>query len=111
MKVKVGKKTIKVDVADNSIKHFLGLSFSKKKNLLFKMHYEKRWRFWMFGVSYPIRMVFIDKNKKVIDIKDAVPMTNEPKTWKVYRPKIPCKYILETPLKIKIKIGDKIKFK
>ena len=111
MKVKIGKRTIKVDVADNSIKHFLGLSFSKKKNLLFKMHYEKRWRLWMFGVKYPLKMIFLDNNKKVIDIKHAVPITDDPETWKVYRPKIDCKYILETPFKINVKIGDKVVFK
>lgn len=111
MKIKIGKKTIKTDLADNSIQHFFGLSFSKKKNLFFIMKYEKRWRLWMFGVKYPIRMIFIDNNKKVIDIKKGVPITNNPKTWKVYRPKNPCRYILETPYDFKVKVGDRVNFK
>jgi len=111
MKVKVRNKNIEVDVADNSIKHFMGLSFSKKKNMLFKMFYEKRWRLWMFGVDYPINMIFINGDKVVVDVQKAVPITSDPNTWKIYRPKEPCKYILETPHNINVKIGDKIKFK
>ena len=44
----------------------------------------------------------------MIDIKKGVPITPDPKTWKVYTPKEPCLYILETPFDLKIKIGDKL---
>ena len=108
MKVKVGKKTIDAVLADSSMQHFFGLSFTKKKNMLFIMNYEKRWRLWMFGVRYPIKMIFIDRNKKVIDVINAQPITEDPKTWKVYKPKKPCKYILETPFKVDVKVGAKI---
>jgi uncharacterized membrane protein (UPF0127 family) len=111
MKLKIRNKTIEAEVADNSITHFFGLSFSKKKNLLFKMHYEKRWRLWMFGVKFPLKMIFMNKDKVVVDIKNAVPITLDLKTWKIYRPKKPCKYILETPHNLDVKIGDKINFK
>lgn len=111
MKIKIGKKTIDAEVADNSIKHFLGLSFSDKKNMLFKMFYEKRWRMWMFGVKFPINIIFINKDKVIVDIKKAFPLTNDPKTWKVYRPEEACKYILETPHNLKVRVGDKVSFK
>jgi uncharacterized membrane protein (UPF0127 family) len=62
----------------------------------------------MFAVRYPIRMVFIGRDRKVVDIKKAVPITTDPKTWKVYTPKDSCRYILETPFDLKINVGDNL---
>jgi len=108
IKIKIGKKEIKADVADNFWKRFIGLSFSKKKNLLFVMPYEDKWAFWMFLVRYPIKIIFIDKNKRVVDVKFAEPITLNPKTWKIYSPKKKCKYVLETPFNLEVKIGEKL---
>lgn len=108
MKIKVKNATIEADVADDLIKRAIGLSLSEKKNMFFPMPYESKWSLWMFAVRYPIRMIFIDKNKSVVDIKNGVPITPDPKTWKVYTPKKPCLYILETPFDLKIKVGDKL---
>ena len=108
MKIKIKNSTIETDVADNFWKRMIGLSFSKKKNMFFPLPYEAKWSLWMFLVRYPIKMIFIDKNKIVIDIKEAKPLSLNPETWKTYKPKKPCKYILETPFDLKIKIGDKL---
>ena len=108
MKIKLKDSVIEAEVADDLIKRAIGLSLSEKKNMFFPMSYESRWSLWMFAVRYPIKMVFIGKDKRVIDIKKGVPITPDPKTWKVYTPKEPCLYILETPFDLKIKIGDKL---
>lgn len=110
MKIKLGNSTIEAEIADDLIKRAIGLSLSEKKNMFFPMPYESRWSLWMFAVRYPIKMIFIDKNKKVIDIKNGIPITTDPKTWKVYTPKEPCKYILETPFDLKVNIGDKLRW-
>lgn len=110
MKIKLKNKIIEADVADKLWKRVIGLSFSKKKNMFFFLPYESRWSLWMFAVRYPIKMIFIDKNKIVIDIKEGKPLSFDIKTWRTYKPKKPCKYILETPFNLNIKIGDKIKF-
>jgi len=110
MKIKLKNKIIKVEVADNFWKKLFGLSFFKRKNMFFPLPYEDRWSLWMFAVRYPIKMIFIDKNKKVIDIKNGEPITFNPKTWRTYKPRKPCKYILETPFNLKVKIGDKLNF-
>ncbi|MEM5778128.1 MAG: DUF192 domain-containing protein [Candidatus Aenigmatarchaeota archaeon] len=107
MKVKIKNFVIEADLANNFFKRMIGLSFSKKKNMLFTMPYEGIWPMWMFLVRYPIKIIFINKGK-VVDIKSAVPITLNPKTWKIYKPKKLCKYVLETPFDFKIKIGDKI---
>jgi uncharacterized membrane protein (UPF0127 family) len=108
MIIKVNNRKIKVEVADNIIKRMMGLSFSEKKNMFFPMEFESRWSMWMFAVNYEIKMIFIDSDKKVVDILEGVPITPDPRTWKVYTPKKPCKYILETPFDIKVKIGDRV---
>ena len=110
MKIKLRNSMIEAEKADNLWKRAIGLSFSKKKNMFFILPYEGRWSLWMFWVRYPIKMIFIDKNKTVIDIKNGEPLSFDPKTWRTYKPKKPCKYILETPFNLNIKIGDKIRW-
>ena len=78
--------------------------------MLFLMPYESFWSIWMFGMNYPLWIIFLDKNKIIIDIKYAEPMTFNPKTWKIYNPKNPCKYILELTEKFNINIGDKLEW-
>jgi len=108
MKIKIKGSLIEVDVADDFWKRAVGLSLSEKKNMLFPMPYESKWSLWMFLVKYPLKMIFIDKSKVVIDIKEGKPINSDPKTWKTYIPKKPCKYILETPFDLNIKVGDKL---
>lgn len=108
MKIKLKNSTIEAEVADDFWKRMMGLSFSEKKNMFFPLPFEDKWSLWMFAVKYPLKMIFVDKNKTVIDIKEAVPLSSDPKTWKTYKPKKPCLYILETPYDLKIKIGDKL---
>ena len=108
MKIKHKNSSIEADVADTFYKRMMGLSLLEKKNMFFPMPYESRWSLWMFLVNYPLKMIFIDKNKIVIDVKEGKPITSDPKTWKTYVPKKPCKYILETPFDLNIKIGEKL---
>jgi uncharacterized membrane protein (UPF0127 family) len=108
MKVRIKNINVEADMADTSWKRMIGLSFSKNKNMLFEMVYESRWSFWMFGVRYPLNIFFIDRNKMVVDIKRAEPLSLDPRTWRTYSPKEPCKYVFETPFELKIKIGDKL---
>jgi len=111
MKIKLKSSIIEAEVADSFWRRMMGLSFSKKKNIFFPLEFEARWSLWMFGVRYQIKMVFIDKNKIVIDIKNGEPLTFNSKTWKIYKPRKPCKYILETPFNLKTKIGDRLEWK
>lgn len=108
MLIKVNGKKIEAEVADDFFKRMVGLTLSRRKNMLFIMDYDSRWSMWMFTLRYPIKMIFIDKKKKVVDIKEGVPITSDPKTWKVYTPEEKCKYILETPFDLKVDVGDKL---
>ena len=108
MKIKFKDTSLEADVADTFFKRMMGLSFSKKKNMLFTMDYEYQWPFWMFGVRYALSIVFLDESKEVVDVKRAEPLSLDPRTWRTYTPRKPSKYVFETPLDIKIKIGDRL---
>jgi len=108
MKIRINKRSIEAEVADDMIKRTMGLSLCEKKNMLFPMPYDSRWSLWMFAVRYPLTMIFMDKSKKVIDILYGVPITTDPSTWKTYTPSKPCRYILEIPFKVKVKVGDRL---
>ncbi len=49
---------------------------------------------WMPFVRQNLDLFFLDENKKVIEKKRAVPLTLNPKTWKIYKNK-KAKYCLE----------------
>ena len=70
---------------------------------------------WMFGMKFPIDLVFISRNKVVVDVFEYfLPMGWNPKTWKVYTPKKRGKYVLEINAgeveKRNIEIGDLMEF-
>jgi len=104
-------ENLEADLANTPWKRSTGLSGCKeKKNMLFVCPFCAKWPFWMPGMRYPVKMIFLDKEKTIIDIKDAVPMTSNPKTWKLYKPEKAAKYVLETPFELNVKIGDKLQF-
>lgn len=85
-----------------------GLMFSKPKTLIFTFDKEKRILLHMFFVFFPIDVVFLDKNRRVVEIK-----TNF-KPFIIYKSKRKAKYVIEFPLGMinnkNIKIGDKVKW-
>ena len=71
-----------------------GLMFSKKKNLLFEFRKEQNVGIHMLFVFFPIIAVWIDKNKKIKNVKRMKPFVSfhEEKA----------KYILEIPFDKKL---------
>jgi len=88
-----------------------GLMFSfpiKNNGLVFVFDMEKRIDLHMFFVFYPIDLIFLDKNKRIIEMKDKfMPFT-------FYTSRKKAKYTIELPYgtikKSNSKIGDKIKW-
>lgn len=88
----------------------LGLMFRSKVEipLLFTFNKEKRHNLHMLFVFCSIDVLFLDKSKKVVDVKENF------KPFTFYTPRKPCQYIIEmaagTIKKSKTRIGDKISF-
>ena len=97
-------------LCEGSFSNFLGLMFSKNKNqsLLFKFRKEIFISLHMFFVFYPIDVLFLDKNKVVVDLKENF------RPFTFYTSKKLAKYCIELPSgaikKTKTEIGDKIGF-
>jgi len=66
-----------------------GLMFSHKKNLLFVFPDERIRGFHMFFVFFPIDIIFIDSNKKIVAVKEKF------RPFTLYRSAVPFQYALE----------------
>ena len=85
---------MKVEIADSAWKKFKGLMFRKtfEGALVFPLHKETRFgaSIHTFFMQFPIDILFLDKDKKVIDLRRDV------KPWTLnITPKKPAKYIVE----------------
>jgi len=88
----------------------LGLMFSRKhKTLLFVFNKEKISSLHMFFVLFPIDVLYLDKNKKVVQLRENF------KPFRILIAKKPAKYIIELPNKTiektNTRLGDIIVFK
>jgi hypothetical protein len=115
--VKIGKTEIKAEIADTLITKTKGLMFRKSlpenEGMLFIFDEEAYHSFWMMNMSFPIDIIWINKEKKVIDItKDAQPCKIICST--IYRPKEKAMYVLEVNANFTdehgIKIGTSLEF-
>ena len=106
------RKTIlakKYKICKNIFSKSLGLMFSiRNGSLILNFKKEKINPLHMFFVFYPIDVLFLNKDKVVVEIKENF----QPFTF--YTPKKKSKYIIELPKgiieKSKTKVGDKINF-
>ncbi len=110
--LKVNGKNIKLKtkLANNSWQKMKGLMFEDKKKfnyaLIFEAPKESKigCSVHMIFVFFPIDIIFLNKEKKVVDKITLQPFTPN------YTPKKPAKYFIEMPQgkAEKIKIGNKI---
>ena len=97
-------------VCDDKLSKFIGLMFSNKQSnsLVFRFSKERKIHLHMLFVFYPIDVLFLDKNKIVVDKK-----TNF-KPFTFYKSERKAMYVIEMPngiiKKTKTEIGDKIRF-
>ena len=111
-----GNKLIKInaEVADDSDEKAKGLMFREKLNedegMLFVFENEQEQTFWMKNTLVPLDILFVDKNLKIVDIKNAIPCKEDP--CALYKSSKPAKYVLEVngnfTIKNNIKAGDRI---
>lgn len=99
----------KIKFCKNFLNRSIGLILHKKlknKGLIFIYSKEKKISLHMVFVFFPIDVLFLDKNKKVIEIKKNF------RPFSFYTAKKRAKYILELPdgtiKKTKTKLGDMI---
>ena len=112
-RIRFGKKTIEVEVADTSEKRERGLMFRESLpedgGMLFVYSYPQKLSFWMKNTKIPLAIAYITSEYKITDILQMKPYDTETR----YISSKEVKYALEMNAgwfnKNGIKTGDKIK--
>lgn len=113
--VTVGGRTFSVEVAETQYLLEKGLSghapLSDSEGMLFVFSQPDNYGFWMKDMLFPLDIIWIDQDFKVVHIEKAL----SPETYpKIFYPGALSKYVLEINSglsdKLDINIGDEVKF-
>lgn len=113
--VHIGDAVLVADIADTASKRERGLSgrahLEPRQAMLFVFPEDGKWAIWMKNMRFAIDVVWLDANKKVVDIEHGVPPSSYPKN---FAPDRPARYILElaegTASAKNIRIGIQARF-
>jgi uncharacterized membrane protein (UPF0127 family) len=96
----------KAKICSSCFSKALGLMFSGKRSLVFVFEKEEKVPLHMLFVFFPIDVIFLNKKKKVVEIKRCF------KPFRLYRPSKKAKYVIEVPAGSAdiTSIGDRIEF-
>jgi uncharacterized membrane protein (UPF0127 family) len=109
----------KIELAGSFWKKMIGLMFRSGLEpgqcMLFTFGSEDYTGIWMLCMRFSIDLVYLDSKKRVITIYENIrPAGLDPRTWKVYYPDVPAKYVLELEAgavkRTKTERGDIISF-
>lgn len=95
---------IKGKICKNLFSMGKGLMFSKKKTLIFVLKKEMKMDLHTFFVFFPINVYYLDAFHKVIEIKEDF----KPFSW--YKAKKKTKFIVESPVKLSLKLNEKLEW-
>ena len=106
--------SVNVEIADDNDERARGLMFrenlDQNEGMLFVFDDEDYRSFWMKNTLIPLGMIFIDKNFKIVDIKNAGPCKEDHCTpYKSYKP---AQYVLEVnsgfTTENNVQVGDRV---
>lgn len=108
---------VESEVAISSAEKTQGLMFrdklGEKQAMLFEFGEEDKYSFWMKNMRFALDIIWIDRNKKIIDIKKDIPPCNS-NICESFIPQVKAKYVLEVNSgftdKYRINLGDNVKF-
>ena len=110
IEIEASKEKFKAELADNILKKSWGLSMRNKGKMFFVFSRPGRPPIDMMLVQRPLYLYFLDSGKEVVDVQFAEPWTFDPRTWRIYRPEVDAKYLLESFEELDLKEGDKVSF-
>lgn len=94
----IGGETINLEIADTSAKQAKGLSgrasLFPDQGMLFVFPEVGFHNFWMKDMNFPIDIIWLDANYKIVSIKGNVAPESYPET---FAPSAPALYVLELP--------------
>lgn len=109
----IGESVITVFIADTDTKRSLGLSnrefLPSKQGMFFVFPHKDTYGIWMKDMNFPIDILWIDDQYKIIHIEENISPTTYPR---VFKPLNPALYVLEVNASYvknnSIKKGDSI---
>lgn len=113
--VNIGNIQVKVYLAKNDLERGRGLSYTKAlledEGMLFVFDKSDIYQFWMKGMNYPLDIIWINDQKRIIHIEHSL----SPETFpNLFSSESPALYVLEVNAgfceKHQIKIGDIVSF-
>lgn len=113
--ISVGEASLRAVIADTQEERTRGLSsrpsLSQEEGMLFVFEDEGKHSFWMKDMRFPLDILWIDKEKRVVEITLNVSPDSYPGRL---IPSVPVLYVLEVNAgwteRNGIRIGDKMKF-
>lgn len=114
--VAIGNASVQAEVVDTPEARAKGLSgrssISSEEGMLFVFGEDKEWAIWMKEMKFPIDIVWLDSDKKVVHFAENIQPDAEP--YVEYKPPLPTRYVLELQAgKVKqadIRIGAQANF-
>ena len=113
--VKISKTVVKVELATTEAQKEKGLSgrekLGKNEGILFVYNQPTTPSFWMKGMKFSIDIIWIDKDKKIVDLSEHLKPESYPLN---YSPQVPVSYVLEVPINFvqenDLKVGQQATF-
>lgn len=115
-KVEINNLEITAEVATTPQTRSKGLAgrenLAPNSGMLFVFETDNRYKFWMKDVKFPLDIIWIGKDKRIVDISpNAQPEPDVPDNLlRIYQSAIPVKYVLEvlggTAVAANLRIGD-----
>lgn len=107
---------IQAEIADTENKRKRGLMFreilSENQGMLFIFEQDDRYNIWMKNMQFALDIIWIGKDKRIVDIRTNVPPCKE--TCEGLIPQEKAQYVLEVNAGFtqenKIRIGDRVDF-
>lgn len=103
-------RSVEADVADNTLSRAKGMSFRSKGKVLFVFPRAGKPAIDMMFLSVPLQLIFLDREKKVVDVQRAEPWKLDPRTWRLYTPRQESNYLLESAEFLEVEEGDRLEF-
>lgn len=110
LKVRAGDDEISVELADTLHKRARGMSFRGDGKMLFTFQRDTNANIDMMFLSEPLHLYFMNSEKTVVEVQKAEPWGWNPRTWRLYSPDQPYRYLLESFEQLDIVEGDTLEF-
>ncbi|MBD3365815.1 hypothetical protein GF360_00525 [candidate division WWE3 bacterium] len=101
VQIKINEKSYTLEIAKTPAQRAKGLmlreNLDENKGMLFVFPREGRHGFWMYKTRIPLKMIWLDKNWKVVHMEAQVPPceSEDPLKCPSYYPSKPAMYVIE----------------